>query len=149
MSGREPLAAILGLSGTALSADERAFFRDADPVGFILFAHTLAALLSNRPEVIVAAVPLIHIAAFFQISDGIQAVGAGALRGIGDTRFIQYANIIGHYAVGLPLAAIFAFAAGKAERGLWWGLSAGLTCVAIALFVRFNQLSRGDLERVR
>ena len=34
-------AAILGCAGTALSADERAFFRDADPLGFILFARNI------------------------------------------------------------------------------------------------------------
>ena len=33
------LAAILGLGGEALSAQERAFFREADPAGFILFAR--------------------------------------------------------------------------------------------------------------
>ena len=43
MSGREPLAAILGLAGTVLSADERAFFREADPAGFILFARNCEA----------------------------------------------------------------------------------------------------------
>ncbi len=43
MSGREPLAAIFGCSGTALAADERAFFRDADPTGFILFARNCAS----------------------------------------------------------------------------------------------------------
>ncbi len=41
MSGREPLAAIFGCSGTALSPDERSFFRDADPLGFILFARNI------------------------------------------------------------------------------------------------------------
>ncbi len=124
-------------------------FMSLSALSFVLFARPLAGLLSDKPDVLAAAVPLIHIAAFFQISDGAQAVGAGALRGIGDTRFIQYANIVGHYLVGLPLAAFFAFAAGKAERGLWWGLSAGLTAVAIALFFRFQRLSRGQLERVR
>ncbi|HUK60396.1 MAG TPA: beta-N-acetylhexosaminidase [Stellaceae bacterium] len=42
MSGREPLAAIFGCAGTVLTPDERAFFRDADPVGFILFARNCA-----------------------------------------------------------------------------------------------------------
>jgi len=42
LSGREPLAAIFGLQGTALSPSERAFFRDADPLGFILFARNCA-----------------------------------------------------------------------------------------------------------
>ena len=33
--------AIFGLSGTALSADERAFFRDSDPVGYIVFGRNV------------------------------------------------------------------------------------------------------------
>jgi beta-N-acetylhexosaminidase len=41
-AGAGPRAAIFGLSGPALTADERAFFRDADPWGFILFARNVA-----------------------------------------------------------------------------------------------------------
>ena len=36
------LPAILGLSGLALTDDERAFFRDADPAGFVLFGRNVA-----------------------------------------------------------------------------------------------------------
>ena len=36
-----PRAAILGCAGPELTADERAFFRDADPLGFILFARNI------------------------------------------------------------------------------------------------------------
>jgi beta-N-acetylhexosaminidase len=33
------LPAIFGLSGPTLTDDERAFFREADPAGYILFAR--------------------------------------------------------------------------------------------------------------
>jgi MATE family multidrug resistance protein len=95
-----------------------------------------------------ASVPLIHIAAVFQIFDGAQAVGSGALRGIGDTRFVQVANVIGYYAIGLPIALSLAFLAHKAERGLWWGLTAGLVFVAAMLFARFWVLSNKPIARV-
>jgi len=36
-----PLAAIFGCAGTSLTADERALFREADPLGFILFARNI------------------------------------------------------------------------------------------------------------
>ncbi len=39
--------AIFGLSGHALTDDERAFFRDADPAGYILFGRNIA----DRPQV--------------------------------------------------------------------------------------------------
>lgn len=140
-----PQARLTGLVGFAAGT----LFMSLTAIMFVLFARPLAGLLSDKPDVLAAAIPLIHIAAFFQISDGAQAVGAGALRGIGDTRFIQWANMAGHYLVGLPLAGFLAFTLHKAERGLWWGLSAGLTSVALALFFRFQRLSRGELERVR
>lgn len=117
-------------------------------VVFAVFAAPIARALSDRPEVLAAAVPLVQIAAFFQLSDGLQVTGAGALRGIGDTRFIQWANLFGHYLVGLPLAIGLGFHAGLAERGLWWGLSAGLTAVALPLVWRFHQRSKGPLARV-
>ncbi len=113
-----------------------------------VFSRPITAALSDRPEVIAAAVPLVHIAAFFQLSDGIQVTAAGALRGIGDTRFIQWANVIGHYAVGLPIAVALAFGFHLAERGLWWGLTAGLTAVAVPLVWRFHRRSLGPLARL-
>lgn len=115
---------------------------------FACFASPLARLLSDRAEVLASAIPLVMIAAFFQLSDGLQVTAAGALRGIGDTRFIQWANIFGHYVVGLPLAIALAFGLGLAERGLWWGLTAGLTAVALPLVWRFHAKSRGPLARV-
>jgi beta-N-acetylhexosaminidase len=36
------LPAIFGIAGPALSADERAFFRDADPAGYIIFGRNIA-----------------------------------------------------------------------------------------------------------
>jgi MATE family multidrug resistance protein len=124
-------------------------FMSVSAVVFLVFGRELASILSDRPEVLAASVPLVHIAAVFQIFDGAQAVGAGALRGIGDTRFIQIANIVGYYAIGLPIALLLAFVAGQAERGLWWGLTAGLVAVAVALYARFWVLSSRPIERVR
>ena len=36
-----PRAVIFGCAGPDLTAGERAFFRDADPLGFILFARNV------------------------------------------------------------------------------------------------------------
>ena len=108
---------------------------------FWLFPGPLARLLSDQPEVIAATLPLLSVAAAFQIVDGVQAVGAGVLRGAGDTRVSLVANLIGHWAVGLPVALWLGYHRGLGVIGLWWGLCAGLSAVAVALFLRFLRLS--------
>ncbi len=84
----------------------------------------------------------------FQLSDGVQAVAAGALRGAGDTRFPLATNVFGHYCVGLPLGVALAFGWGLGARGLWWGLSAGLAVVALVLSLRFIRLSARPIAPV-
>ena len=112
---------------------------------FWLAPRFLARLLSDQPEVIEAAVPLLAVCAVFQLSDGIQGVGAGVLRGAGDTRFPFLANVLGHYAVGLPVAVLLGLRLGRGVIGLWWGLCAGLSAVAVALLARFLRLSSREI----
>jgi MATE family multidrug resistance protein len=112
---------------------------------FWLVPSALARLLSDQPDVIAASVPLLAVCAFFQLSDGIQGVGAGVLRGAGDTRFAFLANLLGHYAIGLPIAIVLGLICGLGVIGLWWGLCAGLTAVAIALLTRFLRLSSREI----
>ena len=114
---------------------------------FILMPRALADLFTDDSVVIDTAVPLIQIAAVFQLSDAIQAVSAGALRGAGDTRFSFVANLFGHYAVGVPVAAGLGFAAGMGAAGLWWGLSLGLTAVAVVQSIRFSRLTSRPIAR--
>ncbi|MCB9594494.1 MAG: MATE family efflux transporter [Sandaracinaceae bacterium] len=132
-----------GLTGIATGAAAMLF----GATFFLLTPEPLARILTDEIGVVRAAVPLLAVAAAFQISDGVQAVAAGALRGAGDTRWPLASNIVGHYAVGVPLGAGLAFGLGWGAVGLWWGLSAGLTAVAIALTVRFWLLTRGRVAR--
>jgi MATE family multidrug resistance protein len=112
---------------------------------FWLLPRALAHLLTDQEDVIAAAVPLLAVCAVFQLSDGIQGVGAGVLRGAGDTRFAFIANVVGHYAVGFPLAILLGVRLGQGVIGLWWGLCAGLTAVAMALLTRFLRLSAREI----
>jgi MATE family multidrug resistance protein len=104
---------------------------------FVTLPGPLARLFSDKATIIAATIPLLQIAALFQLSDGAQAIAAGALRGVGDTRATFVGNVIGHYGVGLAISLTLAFGAGMGAPGLWWGLSAGLTATAIYLVVRF------------
>lgn len=117
-------------------------------LAFAFFPRAIARLVTDQENVILASLPLMVVAAVFQLSDGIQAVGAGVLRGAGDTKYAFYANIIGHWVVGFPIALLLGFRAGLGIVGLWWGLCAGLTVVAALLFVRFEKLSRTTIAPV-
>jgi MATE family multidrug resistance protein len=113
--------------------------------GLVLLAipAELAALFASEPEIITAAVPLLFVAACFQLSDGVQTIAQGALRGTGDTVWPFLINLSGHYLVGLPLGILLAWKiADLGAVGLWWGLSAGLTYVALAMTLRFLRVSQ-------
>lgn len=115
-------------------------------LGFLLFPGPLASLLTNDAKTIARAAPLLAVAALFSVSDGVQAVGAGILRGAGDTRFTFFANLIGHWLISLPLALWLSARWGVS--GLWLGLSAGLTVVAFALALRFRRITSRPIERL-
>ncbi|MET0404536.1 MAG: MATE family efflux transporter [Cystobacter sp.] len=125
-----------------------AVFMACSGLGFALFAPQLADVIGTPPEVRHLVVPLLMVCAVFQLSDGVQGVGAGVLRGAGDTRFTFVANVVGHYLVGLPVSLGLGFGLKMGVLGIWWGLCAGLTVVALALLWRFNRQSAGTLEPV-
>jgi len=120
-------------------------------VSAVIFAAApalCARILSDKPDVLEAAVPLIRIAAIFQLADGAQAVAAGALRGAGDTRSARNANVIGYYAFGIPLALLLGFGFKMGAVGIWWGLTAALFLVAAVLVFRFARMSTTQMQRI-
>ena len=122
-----------GILGVQLGLGVMACFAAA----FVLAPAAIASAFTDRAEVIAATVPLLQIAAVFQLSDGTQAVGAGALRGLGRTGATLWANLVGHYVVGLPIILALGFTAGLGIAGVWWGLSAGLAVTALYLVWTF------------
>jgi len=127
-----------GLAGIATGAVAMAVFG----VVFVAFAAPIAHLFTDDQAAIATTVPLFQIAALFQMFDGIQAVGAGALRGLGDTRWALWANLIGHWVIGLPISLGVGFGLGYGVTGLWWGLAAGLCATAVVLVIRFVARAR-------
>jgi len=119
-----------------------ALLMGAGGVAFVALGEPIAdAFAPNDPEVARTGVVLLRLAAIFAISDGLQAVGAGVLRGLGDTAFTFWANMVGHWVIGLPVGLVLGARLGA--RGYWWGLAIGLSAVAIALVARFStQVSR-------
>ena len=95
-------------------------------------------------QVLSIAVLLIPIAALFQIFDGLQAVAAGALRGLGDTRVPAMIAVVCYWGLCIPLAYYLTFRAGIGVQGPWWGLAAGLAVAGVLLSWRLVlKLGRG------
>ena len=115
---------------------------------FAAFPAPLARLYTLDPAVVAVVVTLLPIAALFQVFDGIQVVSAGVLRGAADTTFTAAVAMIGYWAVSLPIGWVLAFRAGLGPAGLWWGITAGITMVAVLLVMRIAMRFRGEISRV-
>ncbi len=109
---------------------------------FIIFRNYLPALYINDEAVISIASSLLIIAALFQLSDGVQAVGIGILRGLTDVKIPTVITFVAYWVVGLPIGYFLAFELGWDVQGVWIGLLAGLTTSAILLTLRFNTKSK-------
>ena len=117
--------------------------------GFIFYIGRFwfPALYINNADVIAIAAPLLIIAGFFQLSDGMQVVCAGALRGLQDVKIPSLYIFISYWIIGLPLGYYLAFKANMGAIGIWSGLLIGLTLVALALFLRLRSLmNKRELE---
>jgi MATE family multidrug resistance protein len=88
-------------------------------------------------RVIELALSFLLVAAFFQIFDGAQAVGAGMLRGLHDTRVPMLYAAFGYWIVGLATGVGLGFGLGWQGVGLWTGLAAGLAMVSVLMLARW------------
>jgi len=108
----------------------------------LLFGHgAVAGLYSADPQVIALGGALLLYAALFQFPDGVQVVSAGALRGLKDTRVPMWLAVLAYWGVGMPVGAGLGPGLGWGPRGMWLGLTAGLTMAAFLLARRFLRSS--------
>ncbi len=105
---------------------------------FLLANRFLVGLyIQGDPAVASTAVVLVTIAAFFQLSDGIQVVALGALRGVSDINKPTMITLFAYWGLALPVSYLLAFPLKLDVTGIWYGLSAGLTVSAVLLTFRF------------
>ncbi len=90
-------------------------------------------------QLLVVATGFLAIAAAFQLSDGVQAVAAGALRGLKDTRIPMWIAIFSYWVPGFGLAAWLGLATPLGGSGVWIGLASGLTFAAVLLLWRWHR----------
>lgn len=118
-------------------------------LGFLAFPRQLAAWMTSDLAVIPIAAALIPVAGIFQVFDGGQAVGAGVLRGFGDTRVPLISMLGGYWLLGLPISVWLGFHTRMREVGLWSGFVVSLGIVAIFLLLRIRVLLRRDVRRLQ
>ena len=118
---------------------------------FVLFHQQLPIVFLNMDnrnqaldniEVISIASKLVLVAAVFQISDGIQVVVIGALRGLQDVKIPMYLTFISYWIIGFPISYYLGEYTNLKAVGVWIGLLAGLTSASILLYIRFHYLTK-------
>jgi MATE family multidrug resistance protein len=98
-------------------------------------------LLDNK-EVVLIASKLLLVAAVFQISDGIQVVVLGALRGLQDVKIPMYITFVAYWVIGFPISYYLGEYTELKAIGVWIGLLAGLSAAALFLYIRFHFITK-------
>ncbi|CUR45771.1 multidrug transporter MatE [Alcanivorax sp. PN-3] len=121
----------------------------AAAVLLVLIRHWVPWIYTRNPEVIALASHLLLFAALYQISDAIQVVANGCLRGFEDTAWPMVMTLFAYWGIGLPLGYALALTdllvPAMGPSGFWIGLVAGLTCAAILLGIRLRWRLRQPL----
>ncbi len=118
---------------------------------FVIFHNYLPHLFLNmtdvtqeidNQEIISIAAKLLLVAAVFQISDGIQVVVLGALRGLQDVKIPMYITFVAYWVIGFPISYYLGKHTNIGATGIWIGLLAGLSAAALFLYIRFARLTK-------
>ncbi len=88
------------------------------------------------------AAQLLVIAVLFQLSDGVQVVALGALRGMGEVKIPTFITFVAYWLLGLVPAYIMGIQLNWGAKGVWYGLALGLTAAAVFLYWRFEWKSK-------
>jgi multidrug resistance protein, MATE family len=100
---------------------------------FVVARGFLPGLYSRDPLIVQAVASVLPIAGAFQLFDGLQAAGSGILRGMGKPQVTAVFNLVGYFAIGIPLACYLGLHTKLGLQGIWIGYAAGLGFVAIGL----------------
>lgn len=116
-------------------------------LAFILLKDILPVIYIDHEAVVNTAASLLLIAGLFQLSDGVQVVVLGALRGLQDVKIPTFITFIAYWVVGFPISYVLGKVLGFGSQGIWIGLLAGLTVSAILLYLRFNYLTNKLIDQ--
>jgi MATE family multidrug resistance protein len=125
-AGDRALARRRGSMAIALGA----VFMALAATAFLTIPRLLLHVYTYDPQTVAVGVRLLAVAAIFQVFDGIQGIGTGALRGLGKTRGPMVVNLVAYGVIGLPLGYVLCFLTPLGIYGLWSGLTLALIFAA-------------------
>lgn len=108
---------------------------------FATFNQYLPWIFTQDQAVIAIAAQLLIIAGIFQLFDGIQVVGLGVLRGMGDVNKPTFITFAAYWLIGLPVGYLIGIHWGVGVQGIWYGLTLGLMTSAIWLYIRYRKVA--------
>ncbi len=108
-------------------------------VVFIALRGWIPTLFTSNAEVIAITSNLLIFAALYQLSDGLQNVSVGILRGIQDVKIIMPIAFVSYWLLNLPVGYLFGFTMGMGPSGLFLGFSFGLSMAALLMIVRLRR----------
>ena len=106
---------------------------------FIVLRHWIPTLFTTNDEVIAITSRLLVFAALYQLSDGLQNVSVGILRGLQDVKIIMSIAFISYWLLNLPVGYLFGFTLGMGPSGLFLGFTFGLSSAAVLLIRRIRR----------
>ncbi len=112
----------------------------------ILFREQIAGLYNDNPAVLALAAHLLLFAGTYQLTDAMQVVGVGILRGYNDTRAILCFTLISYWCIALPLG----YSLGRTHlwgeplgpQGFWIAFLVGVSTAAVLMLSRIRILER-------
>lgn len=117
------------LSGWILGA----LFTFVSASAVLAFPGTIAGWFLEEPEALAVATTLLLVSAAFQLSDAMQILSMGALRGLDDVTGPAWLAVFAYWGISIPVGAWLAFGLGWGAPGIWWGITLGLTLTAVLL----------------
>ncbi len=109
---------------------------------YLVGGHQIASWFVRDGEVVALAAKLLVVAAFFQLVDGGQVIGAASLRGLGDVKLPMLITFIAYWVIAIPLGYFFGVRGTSGAVGMWSALATGLAFAAVFLAWRFVRLTR-------
>ena len=101
-------------------------------------------IFTNNSEMISLGWPILHIAAFYLMFDGLQVSLSGILKGLKMTKIASASLIAGYWLFGLPFGYFLAYHYNMSLKGFWIGLATSFLFMSaiflIVIYFKFKSL---------